>query len=635
MFLRKCRRTLRNGVKLLKKKGSRLSERERSEFEYNLRALDRALLEKRKQEAIELSKRVGAFIKTHYPKTLWDQIKEIGYALIFAIVIAFLIRQFWFELYEVPTGSMRPTVEELDRLVVSKTTFGIHLPFRKKALFFTDQLIKRTGIIVFTVKGMDVADPDTLYFHLIPGKKRLIKRCLGKPGDTVYFYGGYMYGIDKDGNEIIDLADPYFLEKYGIARIDHVPYITFEGKMEVGRAIAPNVYDSVQLKQMNEKVGKMHLSRSGKIEGMFFNGEEWVADRPNALKAHHDKPVSYSDLWGIGNYAMTRLLTKKQAIQFYESLPESNDALLYLELRHTPNLAYPKPEMRRDELGRIHPMITPFATLIPLNQSHLDAIQKAIYTARFFVENGMAYRYQEGRSRPQRPEFDPIFSHVPNGLYEFYHGIGYKIHFGGIRTQLPPDHPLYSSDPDNIRKLFNFGMSFNILFEPVAPNQPFNPQRFAYYRQGDLYIMGAPILRKNDPTLIRFANSELEKQEDSSREKPYIAFVDHGPPIREGKLDGEFIKAFGLKLPTDGVLALGDNYAMSGDSREFGFVPTDNLIGAPSFTFWPPGSRVGPLSQPPYPWITASNLIIWILVALIAIFLWFYFRKRNQSSYFD
>jgi signal peptidase I len=170
----------------------------------------------------------------------------------------------------------------------------------------------------------------------------------------------------------------------------------------------------------------------------------------------------------------------------------------------------------------------------------------------------------------------------------------------------------------------------------MAPNQPYNPQRFAYYREGNLYVMDTPILKKTDPTLIRFLQNELEKQSQSTREAPYIAFVDHGPPLKEdGSLNIDFIKAFGLKVPDNGVLALGDNYAMSADSRDFGFVPTENLRGAPSFIFWPPSDRLGPLPQPPYPWLTAPNLIVWIAAATILILALLWIRRRNQRSLFD
>ncbi len=634
--LRKSRRILRTSYKTFQRKKHSLSEMEQKQLETNLRGLDQAILNNNKEEASTLAQRIEAFIKERLPKTLFDHIRELGLALVFAIVVAFLIRQFWFELYEVPTGSMRPTVEELDRMVVSKTTFGINAPFRKKPLLFSDKYIQRSSIIVFTVEDMDVADGDMIYFKIFPGKKRFIKRCVAKPGDTLYFYGGQIYAVDKDDKPILTQADPQFLKRYGIEKIDHIPYINMEGREKISRPTSYNVFGAVSMYQMNLPLAKLEIKEKGQIEGRFFNGKEWVKDQVEELKAPHSAPVSYSDLWGMGNYAMARLLTKEQAQLFYSTLPEGDDAALYLELRHTPNLSYPKPELRQGTSGYMQPTITPFAALVPLKNSHLETLQQNLYTARFYVKNGSAYRYHESGQRPQRAEYDPKFPGIPDGCYEFYYGVGYKVHFGGIRTELAKDHPLNKTSPDLIRKLFNLGIGFNTLFEPVAPNQPFNPQRFAYYRDGDLFVMGVPLLKKNDATLIRFVQSETDKQKNSNREKPYIAFVDKGPPLKQdGSLDIEMVKAFGLKVPDDGVVALGDNFAMSSDSRDFGFVPTENLRGAPSLTFWPPSERLGPLPQPPYPWFTLPNMIVWTVALLVLIAIIYWIRKRNKRSLFD
>ena len=632
--LRKCRRILRNSYKTFQKKRHSLTEREQLEVSTELAALDRDVLAKDTEKGTRSAQRVEELVKHHFPKGILDHGREIAYALAFAIFVAFLIRQFWFELYEVPTGSMRPTVEELDRMVVSKSTFGITVPFRTKPLLFKDEFIQRASIVVFTVQDMDVTDSNMLYFGLIPGKKRYIKRCVAKPGDTLYFYGGLIYAIDKDGNPLLDQADPHFLQKHGIEKIDHIPYISMDGKPSVSRPATHNVFTAVTLNQMNLPVGQLEAKGNGQVEGRFFNGQEWVADRVEALKAPRDLPMSYSDLWGIGNYAQARLLTQAQTQAFYGAVPEG-EAAAYLELRHTPNLSYPKPDLRQGELGFVQPMITPFTAVVPLKQSHLERIQKALYTARFFVQKGRAYRYHEGNRRTQRPEYDPKFPQVPDGCYEFYYGVGYKVHTAGILSRLPDDHPLYNSSAENIIKLFNLGIGFNTVFDPMAPNQPYNPQRFAYYRDGDLFVMGAPILKKTDPTLIRFTQSELEKQNASSREKPYIAFVDQGPPLKDdGCLNVDFIRAFGLRVPENGLVALGDNYAMSADSRDFGFVPTSNLRGAPSFTFWPPGKRIGALPQPPYPWMTLPNLMVWTVAAIVIATTLFLIRRRNKQSVF-
>ena len=634
MFFKKHRKILKTGIRLLKKKSSSLTASEKISFENKLRSLDNSIINKQRKEARLLYKELKTFIKSHFPKTIFDHAKELLFAITFAIVFAFFIRQFWFELYQVPTGSMRPTVEELDRLVVSKTTFGLNIPFVKKPLFFSKNMIKRNGSIVFTVKDMDIPDSDTLYFYVIPGKKRYIKRCIGKPGDVLYFYGGLIYGVDKDGNEIQDLYNENYLKSIGIQHIDHVPYIYIDGKMEPHRSTITNVYERVICKQMNIPIGKMQLNRLGEINGEFYDGNTWKIDNPAELKTTHDKPVSYSDLWGIKNYATARLLKKEQAIAFYGKVPTSTDTELYLELKHTPNLTFPKPEMRRDYYGKVHPMITPFVTLIPLNHSHLEALQKAMYTARFYVKNGKAFLYQNGGARPQRSELDPKFPTVPDGLYEFYYGKAYKIQFDIIRSELDHNHPLCKFNTDLTRKLFNLGMEFNTVFDPVMANQPYVPQRFAYFRDGDLYIMGAPILKKDDATLIDFTKREMEKQKASSKEAPYIAFVDPGPPIKDGKLDKEFIYSFGLHVPNDGILALGDNYAMSADSRDFGFVPIYNLLGSPSFTYWPPCCRLGPFPQAHYPWITKSNLMVLSIILLSLATYYVYQYKQSRRSYF-
>lgn len=616
--LNKSRRILKEGYSIYKKKSHLLSETEKISLKEALHQLDEAILVKDRLKADELARQVESQLHKRFPKTFLDHGKELIGALVFAVVIAFAVRQVWFELYEVPTGSMRPTVEELDRLVVSKTTFGINFPFQKGLFLFKPEYLQRNGIVVFTVEDMDVSDADTRYFYFFPGKKRYIKRCLGRPGDTLYFYGGRIYGIDAEGQPITELADEDYLKSLGIERIDHVPYITFEGKTSVSLPLSHGVFGGATFRQMNIPVGKIQTRKQGVMESQFFNGKEWAKDNPALLRKQHNTPVSYSDLWGMGNYAMARILTQDDLSRLYSI--DANDGLLYLELRHTPNLTYPHPELRRGENGRVHPSITPFATFIPLEMHHLEAIKKAMITARFFVKNGKAYRYQEGNTRPQHVEFDPSFPNVPNGCYEFYYGQGYKVHRGGIRTKLPENHPLNAFSLELIQKLFNLGFGFNIVFSPIAPNQPYNPQRFAYFRDGDLYLMGALIFSKDDPTLLTFVKQEIEKQVGSTEERPYVAFIDHGPPLNEkGEIDSEFIKAFGLKIPEDGLLALGDNYAMSADSRDFGFVPLMNLRGAPSFTFWPPSKRIGPLPQPGYPWFTLPNILIWTLATIVIV----------------
>jgi signal peptidase I len=71
---------------------------------------------------------------------------------------------------------------------------------------------------------------------------------------------------------------------------------------------------------------------------------------------------------------------------------------------------------------------------------------------------------------------------------------------------------------------------------------------------------------------------------------------------------------------------LGDNHAMSADSRVFGFLPQENLQGVPDLIIWPPG-RIGHPNQTPYPLFTLPRLIIWSLAALIGL-IWYLIHRH-------
>jgi signal peptidase I len=220
---------------------------------------------------------------------------------------------------------------------------------------------------------------------------------------------------------------------------------------------------------------------------------------------------------------------------------------------------------------------------------------------------------------------------VPDGTYEFYFGKASKIGWKGIEAAVNSDNPLYSHDPKNIQRLFNYGMQMTSYFKPSVINQSHFPNRYAYFRNGDLYLMGAPIIKKDDITLIAFHEREQKKQAKATAQAPYVAFRDYGSPMKDGKIDVDFIRTFGVKVPEGHYFVLGDNHAMSSDSRIFGFVPQSNLQGAPSLIIWPPGERLGAPSQKPYPFMNLPRGIVWTIAALIAA-IWFIFHRWRLTQ---
>lgn len=613
--LSKSRHIMHSSYAWYKKRGDKLSQEVRTGFENDLQELDRALLASDREKADITARKLEIFCEDHFKKSFFDYSWELVIALVLALAIATLVRQVWFELYEIPTGSMRPTFKEQDHLTVSKLTFGLNTPLQTDHLYFDPNAVQRTSVLIFSGDGIPYIDSYTRYFWVIPYKKRYIKRAIGKPGDSIYFYGGKIYAVDQDGNPISD-----FLTAPWMQDLEHVPFLSFEGTMS-------NAGNNILFNQMNLPKGRLSLSRAGTPTGEIYNGKEWVKDQPTAQNSAHDKIKTYSDLMGLRNYAMARLLTKQQLQQYPEiDTQELEDGILYLELHHNPSLTYPAVKFQRE--GRGFGVTVPaYTTIIPLQQQHLDALLDHMYTARFVVQDGRARRYDLVNEHFSASS--PNFAGVPDGTYEFYFGKASKVGWGGITSVLPNDHPLYSRTPVNIQKLFNLGIAMDTAYMPSANYQGHLPQRYAYFRNGDLYLLGAPILKKDDPALIAFEQREQKRVQQASAARPYVAFKDYGPPLKEnGAYDIDFIRTFGVTVPDRHYLVLGDNHAMSSDSRVFGFVPENNIQGAPSLIIWPPGERLGPPAQKPYAIFTWTRMLVYF-VALIIAAIWYALHRRR------
>ena len=69
----------------------------------------------------------------------------------------------------VPTGSMKPTILEGDRLLVNKMAYDIRVPFTHLSL----------------VKIADPARGEIIIFDSVKADKKLVKRVIGVPGDIV------------------------------------------------------------------------------------------------------------------------------------------------------------------------------------------------------------------------------------------------------------------------------------------------------------------------------------------------------------------------------------------------------------------------------------------------------------------
>tara|TARA_B100001093_G_scaffold519050_1_gene606202 strand:+ start:4482 stop:5321 length:840 start_codon:yes stop_codon:yes gene_type:complete len=102
------------------------------------------------------------------------------------LLIVLILRSFLAEPFQIPTGSMIPTLEVGDFILVSKYAYGVRLP-------------------VIGTKIMDVEDPkrgEVMVFIPPHEDKYYIKRVIGLPGDSVRYEDKHLYIngelIDKD-----------------------------------------------------------------------------------------------------------------------------------------------------------------------------------------------------------------------------------------------------------------------------------------------------------------------------------------------------------------------------------------------------------------------------------------------------
>ena len=63
------------------------------------------------------------------PRPQKSALREYVESLLLAILLALVVRTFFVQAFKIPTGSMRPTLMEGDRILVNKVVYGIPIPF--------------------------------------------------------------------------------------------------------------------------------------------------------------------------------------------------------------------------------------------------------------------------------------------------------------------------------------------------------------------------------------------------------------------------------------------------------------------------------------------------------------------------
>jgi signal peptidase I len=189
---------------------------------------------------------------------------RFGGVLTVTIVSALFLRTFVAEVYRVTSASMLPGLSVGDRLLVSKSAYGVKIPGVARRVGET--LPKRGEVIVFMGD-----DPHG------QGKTALVKRVMGLPGDTVVFSGGQA-----------------LINGWQVPSCDAGPYVSFARGLTVrGRLVVEYLDNTAYLtvRNIGEKGTFQYIVQKGEVfvvgddRGMSSDSRVWNDGRGAGVPA--------------------------------------------------------------------------------------------------------------------------------------------------------------------------------------------------------------------------------------------------------------------------------------------------------------------------------------------------------------
>jgi signal peptidase I len=165
-----ARHLIRESQRILKKKSYRIPAGVAAQVQADIGAVEQALagtdLEQLRKAIAVLDDAMDAHLAFARKSTVREYSESIGVA----VAVALLLRAFVVEAFQIPSGSMIPTLAVGDHIFVSKFSYGLSIPFTDtKILQYAEP--KRGDVIVFKWPNDHSID--------------YIKRVVGLPGDVI------------------------------------------------------------------------------------------------------------------------------------------------------------------------------------------------------------------------------------------------------------------------------------------------------------------------------------------------------------------------------------------------------------------------------------------------------------------
>jgi signal peptidase I len=157
-------------------------------------------------------------------QTLHTLLRDHKRFLLF-VMLMLLFRTSLADWNTVPTGSMKPTILEGDRIWVNKLAYDIRVPLTRLSL-------------------KHLADPergDIIVFDSTSAHKRLVKRVIGLPGDTIYMQDNRLsingrllpYRLESSGDGVLAMRESLgdkdhliWIDSHRAGRLSSFPPVT-------------------------------------------------------------------------------------------------------------------------------------------------------------------------------------------------------------------------------------------------------------------------------------------------------------------------------------------------------------------------------------------------------------------------
>src|SRR5262245_47922598 len=173
-----ARHLLKEARRILKRKGAQIPGAVAATVKAAVQAVEDAVGSGDVERLRKANQTLDEAMDDHLSFARKSTMREYAESIGVAIAVALLLRAFVVEAFQIPSGSMIPTLEVGDHIFVSKFSYGLSIPFTDIKILKWAQP-ERGDVIVFKFPQERSTD--------------YIKRVVGLPGDAVEVRQGQLY----------------------------------------------------------------------------------------------------------------------------------------------------------------------------------------------------------------------------------------------------------------------------------------------------------------------------------------------------------------------------------------------------------------------------------------------------------